>query len=133
MGMYTEFHFNVELISNVSSEVLEILKFMISNEEKKDSSLLNLPNHVLFNTNRWKWMLLCDSYYFNADTHSTLRKENLGKDYYYLCIKCNLKNYDNEIDKFVDWIDPYVNKELGDFLGFSRYEESEDPKIIRKK
>jgi hypothetical protein len=91
------------------------------------------PNHPLFDTDRWRWMLLCDSYYFSADTISTLRKENLGRDYYYLCIRCNLKNYDNEIKKFVDWIDPYINKQSGDFLGFSRYEESEDPNIIKKK
>jgi hypothetical protein len=133
MGMYTEFHFNVQLLSKVPNEVVDLLKFMVSTEETKyESRLKNLPSHPLFYTDRWVRMLLSDSYYFSADTHSTLRFDGITNGYY-LCIRCNLKNYNNEIEKFVDWIDNYVQANSGDFLGFSRYEESENPKIIRKK
>jgi hypothetical protein len=37
----------------------------------------------------------------------------------------NLKNYDDEIAKFFDWIDQYVEGSEGDFLGYSLYEETE--------
>jgi len=137
MGIYTEFHFNVELINDIPSDVLKILEYMISRDNDKYDNVdkLQLPDHPFFtNSKRWVWMLHSDSYYFSADTHSTLRQDdspyNITR---YLCIRCNLKNYCNEIENFVDWINPYVKADKGDFLGFSRYEESEDPEIIRKK
>ena len=77
-------------------------------------------------------MLNSDSYYFAADTHSTLRYDNIGQCYY-LCIRCNLKNYSNEIEKFVDWVMPYIRAYEEDFLGFSRYENTEQPTLIYMK
>ena len=74
-------------------------------------------------------MLLCDSYYFKADTHSTLRYDEISETWF-LCVRCNVKNYQNEIEKFVDWILPYCDTLPGDFLGFSRYEETEKPTLI---
>ncbi len=126
MGMYTEFHFNVELKKDIPQEVINILNFMLN---KKEALSPQLPDHPLFQTHRWRVMLRCDSYYFPADTHSTLRFDDIGKSYY-LCIRCNLKNYDNEIEKFIDWIMPYLSHFSGDFLGFYRYEETEQPTLI---
>ena len=129
MGMYTEVHYNVELKKDTPKEVIEILKYMVGDS-------LTMPDlwtgtDPLFLTDRWAIMLRCDSYYFSADTHSTLRYDDIG-DCYYLCVRSNLKNYDQEIEKFVVWLDPHVEAFSGDFLGFRRYEESEDPIIIRK-
>ena len=126
MGMYTEFHFNSKLKRNVPPNVIEILKFMVGQTEAKP----DLPDHPLFATDRWDTMLRTDSAYFDADTHSTLRYEEGPKARYVLCIRCNLKNYEGEIEKFVDWIMPYLSKIPGEFLGFSRYEETEQPTLI---
>ena len=127
MGMYTEFHFNASLKENTPIEIIEVLQTMLGDEKV----LLNTLKHPLFTTkdSRWRFMLQCDSYCFDADTHSTLRYDDIGKSYY-LCIRCNLKNYENEIENFVDWIKPYLDKQKGDFLGFSRYEETEQPTLI---
>jgi hypothetical protein len=125
MGMYTELHFNSELKKDTPKEVIELLKFMVG--EGKESG--NLPDDPLFKSERWKFMLQCDSYYFDADTHSTLRLDDISGSYY-LCIRCNLKNYDSEIKKFIEWIKPYLNKTKGEFLGFYRYEEDETPTLI---
>lgn len=125
--MYTEFHFNAALKEDVPSQVLQILQYMLNEREEMPDT----PDHELFDTNRWEHMLRCDSYYFEADTHSTLRYDGISK-HYYLCIRCNLKNYDQEINKFVDWIHPYLQGYSGDFLGFSRYEESNEPILIYK-
>lgn len=127
MGMYTELHYNVRLREDVPAEVIETLKYMTSDRKAPHAML-----HPLFETGRWEHMLRCDSYYFAADTHSTLRFDKIANQWF-LCIRCNLKNYGDEIEKFIDWIDPYVDVQPGDFLGFSRYETSEDPVIIRKK
>jgi hypothetical protein len=134
MGMYTEFHFNVRLKQNIPDKILNILRYMVSNEPNKyDFKPKEIPDHLLFkNSERWHWMLWVDSYYFAADTISTLRVDDTAKQYF-LCVRCNLKNYDNEIENFIDWINPYIDAKSNAFLGFSRYEESEDPEIIRKK
>jgi hypothetical protein len=72
-----------------------------------------------------------DSYYFAADTHSTLRYDAIAEAWF-ICIRCNFKNYCGELRKFCEWIDPYVSANEGEFLGFSRYEESELPDLIFK-
>lgn len=129
MGMYTELHFNSELKEETPEKVLAILKFMVGENEEEPKVL---PIHPLFQADRWRIMLQTDSYYFDADTHSTLRKDDTS-DSYYLCIRCNLKNYDSEIEYFIDWIMPYLAKYDGEFLGFYRYEEHEDPTLIHYK
>lgn len=128
MGMYTEFHFNVELRKDTPEEVLCVLRYMVGGDANLATSP---PSHALFETERWVSMLMSDSYYFPADTCSTLRSDDIAGTHY-LCIRCNLKDYGGEIKAFVSWIDPYVEAFDGDFLGFSRYEESEDPTVIRK-
>lgn len=125
MGMYTELHFNSELKKDISPEVIKVLEFMVNGGTAEPE----VPDHPLFNSNRWRFMFRCDSYYFDADTHSTLRFDDISNSYY-LCIRCNLKNYGDEIQNFVDWIRPYLEKRSGDFLGFSRYEEMEEPTLI---
>ena len=128
MGMYTEIHFNAELKKDTPEEVINILKYMVGDIKEKPSR----PVHDLFCCSRWKWLFTMDSYYFDADTHSTLRYDDISNAYY-LCVRSNLKNYDSEIELFIDWIDPYLYKIKGDFLGFSRYEEFEEPTLIYKK
>lgn len=127
MGMYTELHFNSELKKDTPEDVINILKFMVDGGDEPDTL-----EHDLFNAERWRFMLQCDSYYFDADTHTTLRYDDIAKSYF-LCIRTNLKNYDSEIEKFIDWIMPYLDKFDGDFLGFYRYEEHEQPILIHYK
>lgn len=125
MGMYTELHYNAEIKPDAPESVVNILRFMLGETETQPE----LPQHPLFQTDRWRWMLTSDSCYFDANSHSTLRYDDISKSHY-LCVRCNLKNYCNEIQQFCDWVRPYINKEPGDFLGFSRYEETETPTLI---
>lgn len=126
MGMYTELHFNCRLKRNVPPNVIEILEYMLHKRNDKPA----LPDHDLFSTGRWEHMLLSDSAYFYADTHSTLRVDEGFNERHVLCIRCNLKNYEGEIEKFVDWIMPYLSTTPDNFLGFSRYEETEQPTLL---
>lgn len=126
MGMYTEFHFNAKLNKDVPQEVINVLRFMLGELETQPE----LPAHPLFQTERWSFMLKCDSNFFDADTLSTLRFDEFFSGRYYLCIRCNFKNYHDEINKFISWIMPYLDKLPGSFLGFSRYEETEQPTLI---
>lgn len=126
MGMYTEIHFNAKLKKDVPQDVVDILKYMVGDNKRQPRSL---PDHVLFQCDRWKLLFCCDSYYFDADTHSTLRFDDIAGSYY-LCVRSNLKNYDSEIQKFIDWIPQYLENEPGAFLGFYRYEEHNEPTLI---
>lgn len=69
MGMYTEFHYNVELIQQTPPSILEVLQYMVGDREELPPAL---PNHELFLCSRWEYMLRCGSYYFAAQTHSRL-------------------------------------------------------------
>lgn len=128
MGMYTEIHFNSELKPNLPQNVVDVLQYMIDQNKNEPA----LPDHEFFKCERWTILFTCDSYYFDADTYSTLRFDDISNAYY-LCVRANLKNYDNEIQKFIDWIMPYLAKYEGEFLGFYRYEESEQPTLIYAK
>lgn len=129
MGMYTELHFNSALKEDTPADVLDVLRYMVG---LHGTLVALLPEHQLFQTERWKYMLRGDSYYFDADTHSTLRYDDIANQHF-LCIRCNLKNYSDEIEKFIDWIMPHLDKFPGEFLGFYRYEESEEPTLIYQK
>lgn len=127
MGMYTEFHFNSMLKKDTPSEVIDVLRYMVRDGEATEPLW---PMHPLFSSDtRWKVMLICDSAYFDSDTHSTLRFDDIAQRWF-LCVRCNFKNYDDEIAKFLDWISPYLDKYPGEFLGFYRHEETETPTLI---
>lgn len=125
MGMYTEFHFNSRLKGDVPAEVIEMLKFMLG----EDLLSPKLPAHPLFSTDRWKRMLLSGSCYFDTLFGSRLKRDEFSP-YWVISVRCNLKNYCGEIEKFVDWISPYLDKTKGKFLGFYRYETNEMPTLI---
>lgn len=128
MGMYTQLHLASTLKPDTPIEVIETLKYMLGDSDLPPTNL----EHPLFNTERWVIMLRCDSYYFDTDTRSTLRMDHIGSEYV-LNVMSNFKNYDSEIDLFLEWIDPHLDKYEGEFLGYSRYEEFEQPNLIFKK
>lgn len=123
MGMYTELNLGVCFIEHAPKNFIDILKYML------DDSLPDpqLPDHPFFETERWSWMLRCDSFYFDGHTDSSLQYKDFI-DTYYLNVRCNLKNYSNEIEHFLNFIQPYLDTE--GFLGYMRYEEDDDPTLI---
>lgn len=123
MGMYTEFVLGVALAEDTPKEIVMALAYMCG--EKVEHYVP--PNHDLFDTECWRTMLLTDSFYFDGITNSFFKRdEDTGE--YYLTVRCNFKNYDNEVNHFMDFIRPYLNTK--GFLGYYRYEEYEDPTFI---
>ena len=132
MGMYTEFHLNAKLSEDTCSQDLAILEYMTREDDNAVEKPDFVPSHRLFSTRGWEYMLVGGSH-FPADPHTTFRHDR-HYSCYRLCVRCSLKNYDGEIEAFVDWIRPLVNGDDGDptcaLLGFMRYEESRDPTLI---
>ena len=130
MGMYTELHLNAKLHEDTCSQDLAILEYMTREDDNAVEKPDFVPSHRLFSTRGWEYMLVGGAY-FPADPHTTFRHDR-HYGCYRLCVRCSLKNYDGEIEAFVDWIRPLVEGDgpTDEFLGFSRYEESRHPTLI---
>lgn len=129
MGMYTEFVFAIELKKETPKDVINVLKYMTEEELTEDIKIESLPKHSFFDTRRWEGLFISDSDCFDGITNTILKFDPLTESYC-LTVRSNLKNYDNEIDKFIDWIKPYVEGSWYKFLGYKRNEENKEPKLI---
>jgi hypothetical protein len=126
MGMYTELMLSTNIVDD--PEVVEILQYMCTGEAEPKA----LPAHPLFlETERWEYMFRCSSYYHTPRSHASIEYDKIGK-YWTLIVRSDFKNYYAEIEKFVNWISPYVDAGDGDMIGYSRYEEDKNPIILRK-
>lgn len=135
IGMYTALSLGVELDIGKDSDVAEILKHMAPNgwgENRYPPPARLIPDHPLFRTSCWEYMLNCDSYCFNFTTNMELTWDHIANDYY-LSGTCNLKNYNDEIGSFLDWINPYIHPSNCGFIGWTMYEEDLAPTLIMRR
>jgi hypothetical protein len=119
MGMYTELVMNFELKNSTSKEVVDILSFLFNDSERPDI----LPDHEFFKCDTWDFIGNGCSHYFTPFSLSRFKGGHIST-------RSDLKNYDREIEKFIDWVMPYIKACEGDFLGYSRYEEDREPTLI---
>lgn len=130
MGMYTELLLGVRLKAETPEHVIQTIHHMRDNTQPMPAEY---PSHELFRTERWDWMLRSGgSYYFEA--HSGISRFDFDEITcgWQLTVLFNIKNYSGEIEAFVDWIMPWVDAFPGTMLGYKRYEEADEPTIIRK-
>lgn len=123
MGMYTEINMRANLRQDTPEEVLQVLEAMAFGAPILAAS--ELPAHPLFESHRWYHLGVRGSYYFPKAGLSEVVRPVHEWDAPRFSLHGDLKNYDNEIDKFFDWIDPYIDAEPGEFLGYSLYEEDQ--------
>lgn len=128
MSMYTEIYVKAVLKEDVNINVIDVLKYMLGMDDVELEDLI-LPNHSLFTTNNWHYMLRSGSYYHVPYVVSLFEYNNISENYY-LVVRSDFKNYQGEVEKFFDWISPHVEKD-GDktFIGYSLYEEDDEPKL----
>lgn len=121
MGMYTALVLDARLKANVPDQVIETLKFMMG----PGTGVVDPPEHPLFGDTRWAWMLKGSSAYFPIEREPLLYRPFYGADEtskpVLLSVGCSLKNYDNEIALFLDWLTPYIEEAVG----YSMYEGDE--------
>jgi len=129
VGTYTEFHFNIELIPDTPSEVLKVLAHMNNPDAMPRPS--SLPEHPFFKTEQWNLLfghVTGDMFPFVA--RGVFRRDNIGR--MFINIRTDIRNHDDGIQKFVDWILPYVfmESDLDEFLGFYRSDLEREPHLI---
>jgi hypothetical protein len=127
MGMYTEIYISCKIAEDIPSDALDVLKHLFGGEKEPDQ----IPNHPLFKKDRWSMIGRCASFYFVPDATSKMWREEMNGAYY-ITSRSDLKNYDGEIEAFFDWVMPYVDENEGQFIGYSRYEETDLPTLYVK-
>lgn len=99
MGHYTDFYFKAKL--NLSRDVADFVttSLIMTNIESAP------PEHEFFKCERWTQLFCEDSSFYNK-TQSI--SQNIERRYYTVEIWSCFKNYDNEVEKFLEWIKPFV-------------------------
>lgn len=133
MGSYTRFNCKIRLRHDTPPEVINILKMCTSKDENETFDICPV---ALFNTSdffkcRW-WVSLFSSK--NLD-------DSLGGSKFYqksnnrwvLEIDTDFKDYDDEINKFLDWIKQYVaGRKVKTYIGWSKHESWEASRLYHR-
>ena len=121
--MYTEIYINVDLKKDTPDDVIKVLKamcYMLPDQECSDV-LADYPD-------RWSCLFSNMSYYTPYTNCKFLEFDNISNQWSLLG-KGDIKNYNNDIEKFFEWIMPWIDGSVGDFIGYQRYEESQLPTL----
>lgn len=134
MGYYTEANFKIHLKSNVPEKLIATLNRIIVDGDIGggdgifvDKTLVWKPpfEHGFFNCSRW-YMFFRST---NWGSHTPSKFYKSG-NHWIIEIDSEFKNYEDEIEHFVNFITPYVGgSKLKKFIGYSKGEAIEDPQI----
>ena len=121
MGMYTELIFGAELKSDTPIDVINTLKYLVGD--------IDIPSNLLYTEDRNP--LMGGSYYFGVNTSVTKMYFDEISDAWVLSSRANIKNYGNEIETFLEWIKPFIDKGSGnrEMYAVVIYEDQEIPSI----
>ena len=70
----------------------------------------------------------CSSFYHHPESVRSWFKADFSDNHVF--VRADLKNYDGEIEKFLDWAKPYIRPATGNCLGWVWYEEWDVPELI---
>lgn len=126
MGMYTEFLFQGETKPDLPKDI-EVLINYFFNENSAFRFYVptskNLPDHPFFKCDRWMLIGHMSSYYFSPFALRQIQKHVREDGGLHVFLLCSIKNYDNEIEQFMNWLDPYMHF----YWNHIWYEENEKP------
>jgi len=114
MGAYTEVFLRTKLKCNLNSDIESVFSFLFNNGDKPAL----IPEHAFFDCCNWHKFGRCS--YSNFQTFSYI---NEG----YLCSRFDVKVVDQDIDKFFDWIEPYIDKNEQDSICIGWYWSEKEP------
>lgn len=119
MGMYTELIFGASLKPETPNGVIETLKNMCGLDSEID--ILKLGRNPFW----------AQSYYFGVSSSKPfMQYDSIGKNWI-ISTRGNIKNYDNEIETFLEWIKPHIENGSGfrNMYALVTYEEAGEPTI----
>lgn len=125
MGMYTELVLKFEVSKKVDEEVMDVLRYLFNGGDKPAYK----PSHPFFSLPRWDFIGRCSSYYHHPESVSSWYDVEYS-DTIYVFSRSDLKDYDNEIEQFINWAKDYITPATGNCLGWVWYEEWEQPTLL---
>lgn len=130
MGMYTELYLTVGFKENTPNNVINILKYMCDPKEYVEPDFLP-HDEEFFTKTHWAKFFRNSSHNFAPASTVNLWYNDIAKGWF-LTLRCDLKNYDNQIGSFLKWIMPYVYVYGGSHshIGHIRYEEDREPTLL---
>ena len=121
MGMYTEIYVSVDLKEDTPEFIMDILKAICYNGH--ECLLEGYPS-------RWEYLFKSGSYYTSNTCVAEITFSPISGQYS-LIGKGDIKNYEDEIERFFSFIQPYVDTcGVRTFMGYSLYEESVEPVLF---
>lgn len=116
MGMYTELIFGARLKKQTPQTIIDALTELVDGSYDGVNGVINLGRNPLRG----------GSYYFGvcAPVSKIWMDEITGQ--YVISTRGNIKNYDNDIEIFLEWIKPFIDSGSGEseMYAIVTYEES---------
>ena len=129
MGMYTKLDLTVSLKADTPSVIIKTLYLMCSYEDDRFDKLDTLElNHPFFKTERWRWMFRGVGS-MNKDHRNPDFQKDEKSGLYNLSVSFDIKNYTDEIELFLQWIQDYISSKPKQ-IGTYEYEEDSEESII---
>ena len=125
MGMYTELVLKCEVRGDAPDLVKQVVRHLFNNEDAP----AELPDHEFFSCHRWEWIGSGASGCHHAVAVNSIYKHDFSEGIEVFS-RSDLKDYDDEISKFIDWIAPYLPASGETCIGWKWYEEDEKPTLI---
>lgn len=119
--MFTELIFGAALKKETPSEVIETLRYMVGDIEEPQKLAFDVGRNPLWG----------GSYYFGVnESVSKIWFDNIDNQWH-ISTRSNIKNYDSEIEQFLEWVKPWIEDGSGarDMYAIVIYEESDEPTI----
>ena len=124
MGDYTRFKFSAHLKPDAPKEVIEAIQLLLSED---DDNTPTYPTHPFFQDSRRTLVLMGGSAYFDTPEPPIFEEKDGA---WYLSCHSSLKNYDDTIEKFCDWIGQYVGESDGAIVGEREFEYADDATML---
>lgn len=126
--MYTELIFGATLKENTPTYVTQALDNIIN-----DRTNIDLPDEVKQFSDEYSLskLIWCSSYYFGAHSNKPSFTFDKIANRWSISFRANCKNYQNEIEKFIGFITPYVEYGSGttNIFAIVQYEEDDYPTL----
>lgn len=125
MGMYTELVLKCQIKEDAPADVKSVIAHMFCGDDAPEK----LPDHPFFGLTRWNFIGSCSSFYHHPEAVNSCPKFDYTESQY-IFSRSDIKNYDGEIESFIDWLKPYIDAPEGQCIGWSWYEEEQQPTLI---
>jgi len=113
------------LQKNVPKHVVNLLKYLMRNIETPFHEDIERTREIpFFDCRQWNMIATGTSVHYTLDGTSKLIKEYDG--IYIIFIKSSIRNKDNAIALFLDWMLPYIDSITDTYLGYSDDDKDDD-------